>query len=275
MAERANSPADKGGAGGMKKPKSRSPSYPGIDLERALSLASAVYEKEGRHDTPIEAVWQDWGMKPKSGPALVYLAALKKFGLFDASVGKVRLSTLALDIILDEREQSSERAERIREAALKPSVHAELWEKYHGKLPSDSNLKFYLTRERGFTETGAEDLIQQFRRTISFAGLKPPDLSSTVQGDKLNGEEGKPVGPATQDLKPPTLPPNGGPVREVPIPIPGSAWPTLKAAFPLTKDAWNKMLMVLKAMEDGLTEPYPPPELPPEEGPELPPEDNS
>ncbi|MGD1146700.1 MAG: hypothetical protein ABR961_01970 [Thermoanaerobaculaceae bacterium] len=244
-----------------KRTQGRSPSYPGIDLERALNLAGVIWEKERSHDAPIEAVWDDWGMKHRTGPALVAIAALKKFGLLDGAGGKVRLSTLALDILRDEREESPEKAERIREAAFKPPVHVELWEKYKGKLPTDANVKWYLTRERGFTDRGAEELIQQFRRTISFAGVKETDLQSEQQGDKLNGEEGKRVNARTADILPP-----GGPVREVPIPIPGNAWPILKAAFPLTKDAWGQMLAVLKAMEAGLTrpDPEPAPDAPPD-----------
>lgn len=271
-AERTNetteTPADETSV--EKKGKPRSPGYPGIDLERALSLASVIHSHEGTQEAPLTAVWQDWGMTPKSGPARVYVAALKRFGLLDGGVGKVRLSRLALDIIQDEREDSTERVARIKDAARKPEIHAELWEKYQGKLPSDANIKWYLTRERGFTNRGADELIQQFRRTISFARLDAGDLQSEQQGDKLIGEEGKRVGARTADILPP-----GGPVREVPIPIPGSAWPILKASFPLTKDAWNKMLVVLKAMEDGLTLPYPPPEFPPDEEPEFPPDEKS
>lgn len=55
------------------------------------------------------------------------------------------------------------------------------------------------------------------------------------------------VWPATQPLS--------GHLREVPIPIQGSAWPLLRAAFPLTEDAWTQMIMVLNAMKPGLVEP--------------------
>ena len=48
---------------------------------------------------------------------------------------------------------------------------------------------------------------------------------------------------------------SAGQLREVPIPIQGSAWPLLKAAFPLTEDAWTQMIMVLNAMKQGLVEP--------------------
>ena len=46
-----------------------------------------------------------------------------------------------------------------------------------------------------------------------------------------------------------------GDLLQVPIPIPGMAWPILVAAFPMTEEAWNSMLEVLKAMKPGLVKP--------------------
>ena len=43
-------------------------------------------------------------------------------------------------------------------------------------------------------------------------------------------------------------------VREIPIPIQGAAWPSLKAAFPMTATAWQQMIDVLNAMKAGLVE---------------------
>jgi hypothetical protein len=54
------------------------------------------------------------------------------------------------------------------------------------------------------------------------------------------------------DCHPPAS--RGAQVREVPIPIQGSAWPALKAAFPMTEEAWTQMISVLNAMKPGLVE---------------------
>jgi hypothetical protein len=238
--------------------RERSPSYPGIALERALGLARKIYEKEGRHETPAVAIWQHWGMKPKTGPALVAIGALKRFGLLEGKATALRLSRLALDIIQDEREDSTERTNRIREAALSPPIHKQLWEKYGGHIPSDANLKFMLMRELGFTDRGADELIQEFRRTISFARLGEPGLQSGNKDDKLNGEEGKQVAALTAEIQAPPPPPLGGSrptMREIQIPISHDAWAVLKAPFPLTTEAWEQMEAVLKAMKPVLVEP--------------------
>ena len=57
--------------------------------------------------------FQVWGLKPRSSQATIAISALKKFGLLEAlpqrgpDSGKVRVSDLALSILLDGREDSS------------------------------------------------------------------------------------------------------------------------------------------------------------------------
>ena len=167
------------------------------------------------------------------------------------------LSDLAVSILLDEREDSTEREKLVQRAALEPSIHDELWQQYHGKLPGDAVLRFHLQRDRKFTESGVADFIVQFRSTIAFAkldtGVKPDGRS-----DKIAATEGRSVAaapPSPQDRKPTPAVEPATEIREVPIPISGSVWPRLKAGFPLTEDAWNQMLRVLEAMKPGLVQP--------------------
>src|SRR5437870_2499127 len=112
------------------KPKRRrSPSYPAIDLESAIERARELYAREGRNTAPNEAIMEHMGYSAKSGPGFGVLGALKRFGLLRAEgSGKSRLSDLALRIILDEREDSSERDKAVKEAALAPAIHREIWE---------------------------------------------------------------------------------------------------------------------------------------------------
>ena len=133
--------------------RGRSPSYPAIGLQEALRLARLLYDREGRSPAPIEAVVTDWGLKPTSGYGWVVVAALIKFGLLtDEGKGpsrKAKLTNLALDIVLDQREDNGRRKELIREAALKPTIHADLWKKYGPTLPSDATLRFSPRKEKG------------------------------------------------------------------------------------------------------------------------------
>lgn len=248
--------------------KGRSPAYPGIDLKRALDLVTLVYKQERQHPVASETVAQHWKLAARSSAFLTALSAVKKFGLFEAMLqrgpqsGQVKVSNLARDIIVDEREGSQEREAAIKRAALLPDIHADLWRKYNGELPSDANLKFDLIRNRGFTDAGAADFISQFKRTIAFAGLGPSDELSAPVHDRVEAEQepSRFMPELTEQMqaagfgfqKPAT---RSAQMREVPIPIQGAAWPALKAAFPMSEEAWTQMIAVLTAMKPGLVEP--------------------
>jgi hypothetical protein len=243
----------------QRKKKERSPSYPGVDLPTALERAETLRKKEGRSWVPIDAVLKDWDYSPKSGLGLVVVAALKKFGLLEeqgaGDAREVRLTELARTILLDTREQSPERVKAIREAALLPPIHAELWAECDGQLPSDDNLSYQLRVRKSFTDTAAKAFIRQFRDTLAFAGLVRSDSMSESQADKPKGQQGEtpgadPLGslfsippPSKKDMREP---------RTIPIPLSIDEWATLQAAFPLTEAQWTQMLAVLQAMKPAL-----------------------
>ena len=62
-------------------------------------------------------------------------------------------------------------ARRLREAALGPRIHAELWERYGIDLPSDQSLKRFLVLERSFNESSVDELLAEYKQTMAFAGL--------------------------------------------------------------------------------------------------------
>lgn len=262
MQDESNGQAAQQALGSSKKPRGRSPSYPGIDLEKSLTLAKLIYELSRKHPAPLAEVWKKWGMRPKTGTATVAVAALKKFGLVEITSDGVRLSELALDIIMDERPDSQERANRIREAALKPLIHSELWMKYWRDEPGveDGVIRFYLTRQRNFTENGADDLIQEFKKTIRFSGLRSDPTLSDLPGDKMDGKEGVPVGaPATVEVRQPMSQPastgQGALMQEIQFSIPGPLSAMIRAPRPLTDELWTQMIKILEAMKPTVVEP--------------------
>lgn len=159
-----------------KRRRGRSPSYPGISIDEALQRAKSLYDQDGQSPGRAVTVLAHWGYGPKSGRGLVVLAALSKYGLIDdQGVGearRIKVSALAKRILLDQREDSSERRRLIQEAALAPPIHREIWDECGGALPSDENLRHSLIFDRGFTESGASDFTQQFRQTVEFADLR-------------------------------------------------------------------------------------------------------
>jgi hypothetical protein len=174
-----------------KKTKSRSPNFPGINLQEAIGRARALYEKEGLTPTPQEVLFKHWDYAPKSSSALITLAALRAFGLVENEGGRIKLSELARDILQDERSESPDRVRAIHRAALTPKIHAELWKSFDEKLPSDENLRHELVRKRGFTPSGAEDFITQFRSTLAFARLPNDDKLGDEPEDGKGGSCGE------------------------------------------------------------------------------------
>jgi hypothetical protein len=242
----------------IRKPKrDRSPAYPGVDLAQAIDRANALYQAERKNVAPINAILHHWGYSPGSGRGLVTLAALKHFGLLlDEGSGErrqARLSPRALRIILDAHEDSPERRQAVREAALEPKIHRELWEKYEGDLPSDPTLRTYLSLERNFTDRAVRSFIPQFRRTVAFAELEADPGEIDVNEEEASPDDddrggASPIEPMearnrTQDKA----------VRSVQLPLSGTSWVSVQGAFPLSESAWNQMIAMLEAMKPGLT----------------------
>lgn len=238
-----------------RKRKSRSPSYPSIDLETAIKRAEALYAHEARHFAPIAAILSHWDYGPKSSGGLLAVAALKRYGLLEdrgsSQQREARVSDLALRILADARPDSSDRLAAIREAALSPRIHRDLWDEYSGSLPSDATLRFNLITGRGFTSAGADDFIRQFRLTVQFAHLDEEagqDITPPEEGaDFLLEEEGR-------SIADPPLAERGG-VRHVQLPLAAGEWATLAARFPITESDWSQMMDVLAAMKPALVVP--------------------
>jgi hypothetical protein len=249
-----------------RKPKGRSPSYPGIGLGEAVEKAAVLYQKEGRHAAPTDVITTHWGYKPKTGPGLVAVAALKKFGLLEDEGGngsrRARLTPLALSIVLDEPD-SPERQQLVREAALTPPIHAELWSDFGGRLPSDQNLRRTLVLERGFTDSGAHQFIRQFKNTILFAALDEPDKMPGAQlpqhrpsEERMAPQTGRPPGISSEEVLGfrRRSPEAGGrtEVRTLLLPVGEEPWPVLQVPVPMTEEAWAQMLDAINVFKVGV-----------------------
>ena len=235
----------------------RSPAYPGIALEEALDKAEQIRKAEGKNEANVDTILAHWKYKPKSGAGLVALSALIKFGLMTSNGSgkdrRVRLTDLALRVLLDDRPESAERLALIREAALAPSIHKELWDKYQGALPSDLNLRYYLRKDKGFKESAANDLIRDFRKTLDFtklgesANISPegketpkPEGEIIVSTATIKGEDHKQNPPAQT-------------VKQMPIPLTGASWGVLQLPFPMTQENWEELEDFLRLMKGPLT----------------------
>ena len=256
---------------GVKNKRLRSPAYPAIDLPEALQKAEAIRIEEGKNPTNVDTALYHWGYKPKNGTGLVALSALIKFGLLeDEGSGderRVKLTPLALKILLDNRPESPERLAAIRETALMPSIHAELWKKYQGVLPFDTTLSFYLRHDRSFQDEAAERCIKVLRSTLTYARLPESGIISSQAEDKSEPDgELKMTQPQTivthmqeadeqqaQNTKLKVVDSTKRVNRTVQIPLTGAPWALLQIPFPMTDDNWAEMQKFLELMKKPLT----------------------
>jgi hypothetical protein len=190
-----------------KAKKKRSPAYPGINLAQAIKRAAQFYEKEHKNPASFNAAARHWEYGPKSSGALVTVAALKSFGLvneLDSASGRtIQMSPLGLKIVADKRPDSPERDAAIKEAALKPKIHAEIWRRYNGRVPSDEELAYRLENEMEFNVNSIAGFIQELKDTVKFAKLDESDTISSAQGDNEDNDGG--IGQDEAEQEPPEL----------------------------------------------------------------------
>jgi len=162
------------------KKRVRSPNHPVVDLKTAIERAAVLHGDYKKHAVLIGRAQQRWKYKPGSSVADQTVAALRAYGLLRVTgTGKQRKVAItdAADRIIG---NAPDRDKLIREAALAPPIHGELWEKYgQDELPHDDVIREYLRWERegkGFNEDVVGGVVARFKSTIAFAKLDSSDI---------------------------------------------------------------------------------------------------
>lgn len=160
----------------------RGPSYPFIDLRKAVERVSEVTSKGAeRAKLAPESFYKFWGYAPKSSGARQTMAAMNAYGLVEyvgrGTDRRVQLTDCARRIGLDRTPGSVEKARALRQAALAPSIFADLWEHFGPHLPHDEVMASWLVLDRHFNQSGADAAIENFKVTVDFASLDKPDFS--------------------------------------------------------------------------------------------------
>ncbi len=252
----------------------RSPSYPSIPLRTAIQRVEVVWQRERQHAIPVEALPALWGYKALNGPASTTLAALKKYGLVEdegsRDARRARVSDLAVEILANP--DPNARSNAVSQAALNPSIHVEMWEKYGPELPSDVTLRWELTRERGFTESGAADFVREYRETLAFADLadahepegqepqpdpepeapRRPEAVWAASQSSLGGRAAPREAPAATYQAPRRSKDYADSYK---VPLPNGAVIEVVGPFPLNEAAWQQFMNVLQVMKPGLVLP--------------------
>jgi len=173
--------------------KVRSPSFPFISLRVALDRARTLYEAEQRRVVRPETAAAYWKYSAKSSGGKQTIGALRQFGLAEGE-GGVKLTDRAVRILIDDQKGSPERERLLKQAALLPPLHSNLWERYGPRLPEASALRVSLVLDEGFNDNAVEEFLAEYRETLEFAKL----LTSPQEDSQRELEEEE--GPANPPL---------------------------------------------------------------------------
>lgn len=239
----------------QRKRAARSPSYPAIDLQVAMSKVDLIRQAEGNNYTSIGVALTDMGYGDKSGPGFAALSALKKYGLIDeegsGQARRIRVSELANRILLDTREDKTERERLIKKAALSPSIYKNLWQKYGYEAPSNATLRHYLIFDRKFSDNASDQVIKTYNKTINFAQLSAAD--EVVPAGQLEDLESSDTVKATsRNIEPQGTRIESRMPMQIQFPISQTGWVSISISEDLSEETWDRMMAVLGAMKTGI-----------------------
>lgn len=171
--------------------KHRSPNYPFIGLEAALERTSALQKVAGVHPIRVTTAWDTWEYKKGAGNQVVAALDAYKLISIEGGIADTRQIKLTLEArkILD---YTSERGSLLKEAALSPLLHKEIWEYFNGDLPpNDKVIREYLVYQRNFNPSYVDKFIEQFRVTLAFANVTKSDKIDVVGECQINNDGNK------------------------------------------------------------------------------------
>lgn len=183
--------------------RQRSPSYPSVSLEEALSRVGQLYD--ANHLSPIDrdAAAMDLGYNGLTGSSGKMIANLGHYGLIEkTSKGGIKVSQLALDILHEPTVGAREAA--IGQAAHKPALFAELQEEFPHRA-SENALHNYLSK-RGFAKVAIPLAIRSYLDTRSFlekeSASKSHDASQENPSESMRSQHSGGAPRPYADLKP-------------------------------------------------------------------------
>lgn len=178
----------------QKRGEGRSPAYPFIPVQKALERVQELYAQESSHPAPLKSAMAAWNYSPKSSGGRQTLATMRYYGLVEVTgegdARMIKVSELGRKIILDKREDDSEKRALIRQVALMPSAHKALFQQYPDGLPSDGTVHHFLVFKRQYNDAAASELLAEFKQTASYVGLYEPRNSVDNEGD---GDDNNPT----------------------------------------------------------------------------------
>lgn len=221
----------------------RGPGFPLFNLSDALNRARRIYDEEPHNEMASESAIIHMGYRGKSGTSLGAIATLRRYNLLEGRGDKIRVSRDAVTIFADESlEDQTARAEALRRCARSPEVFADLASAFKG-IPATATIIPYLIK-RGFTHSDADQIASNYRETMEFVENNAKAYTPEIAPDEA---------PERQNMMPQANvnQPNIS-QKSVSLPLSTNTWATLSAPFPLSSEAWERMIKVLDAMKPAL-----------------------
>lgn len=235
----------------QKGQRKRSPNFPGVDLEQAISRARALYESSETHPVSLSGLAVIWEYAPKSSSFQKLIAALTAYGLVEiegtGEKRQIKVSTVGERII----EDAPDAPQLIKVASVKPKLFETMWNKYRKSgIPKDATFHDHLrwNTEHEFNKDSIAKFAANFRRTIDYAKLTesdiiPPEGEGNGNDSGGNGQ-GSDGGARFQ-----TPPPGEKPMKDWPIPLGGDAEAVLRLPKSMTKEMFAALKSVLGIYE--------------------------
>lgn len=214
----------------------RSPPYPFVTLEKAVERATQLLEYSKGHPVRSVSAVSAWGYQPKSSGGIQTIAALKSFGLLTDTGSnedrKVQLSDLARRLLRGP--PPDVKRDLLRTAALSSKVISEYWAEWRDDRPPDSDCRWDLVDNRGFTEEAAAKFLSIYDSTVAYAGLASSDMAEDEIGVS-SAPSSAPVEDERMEKQPHQSRPAafaGGTIQSQPEAVPNGM---RKAVFPVSE----------------------------------------
>lgn len=229
--------------------KDRSPRSPNSTLEDAIGLVRKLYDQIRSASVTQEVAVKPLGYGGPNGAALTTLATLIQYGLLARTGKTLAVTQLALQIL--HPTSPTQQANAIREAALKPKVMHELFEKFLECAPAV--IEGHLI-QNGFTPERAKRVAAIHVANKSFAKLlegasvpHEPERTQSDQPEQLRTEgqlahPAQPTAPANPTSLQREMPENHKMLAQYTIPLGSNQATLVFTGHQLTPDDFDALI---------------------------------
>jgi hypothetical protein len=188
----------------------RSPNFPQLSLEEALTIVGKLYGKVRKTTVDRDVAAKELGYTGLTGRSLKVLGALNQYGLIDnTSKGQCRVTDLAEQALHGFPE--AEKAGAIQRAARSPGLFSAIFDQFGEDISSEHAIRSFLLK-RGFTDQGVASALESFLATQRYAELKgasesygnrpPTQPESSPDANDGEGDKTMPTGLQTPAREP-------------------------------------------------------------------------